>query len=174
MFLHHAQMCSCFHVRKWHKKMRGFFLVFLNYVLFNKKNYLVSRHNAKFIKQAHMVEWTFERPHIQQHSKSAAALFHTILNGFSVAYSFEFWKINYFALATIDGVWRFFLWYYLSCVLYSLQLPYKIRKKCVCIMLIKFSGIWVDHSNSPPFFRHFTILSMISIFSSLRHKNFFL
>ena len=37
-------------------KKREFFLVFLNYVLFNKKNYLVSRHNAKFIKQAHMVE----------------------------------------------------------------------------------------------------------------------
>ena len=72
------------------------------------KNDLVSCHNAKFIRPAHMVEWTFERPHnnrthtVSKSNESAAALFHTILNGFSVAYSFEFWKINYFALATID------------------------------------------------------------------------
>ena len=80
-----------------------------------RKNDLVSCHNAKFIRPAHMVEWTFERPHnnrteVTMKRKCSCPFSHHFQNRFSLqqqrpaaslriqhTHIFEFWKINYFA-----------------------------------------------------------------------------
>ena len=49
---------------------------YMNYVWI-WKNDLVSCHNAKFIRPAHMVEWTFERPHIHTYNTKVQLPFFT-------------------------------------------------------------------------------------------------